>query len=235
VSTLSTASRCAVTVWHRLVRFGFRLLYNELAWLYDPVSHFVSRGRWQAWQRSALSYLPPSGRVLEVGIGPGHMVRGLAGAGYEATGLEVSRSMLGLARRWLRSANGSASICQGRAQALPFASRAFDAVIVTFPTQFIYESATLCESARVLKTGQRLIIVLEATLTDRGSHARCVSGLYRLTGQHAQRPSIAVMLGAAGFQAGCETVTLPGSQVTIAVGTKQPGRSRGAHSEHEGP
>ena len=223
--TLSTASQNAATLWRRVAGFGFRLLYNELAWLYDPVSHAVSRGRWQAWQRSAMPYLPPSGRVLEVGSGPGHLVRTLAGAGYETIGLEVSRSMLGLARRGLRKGTYAASICRGRAQALPFASHTFDAVVVTFPTRFIYEPATLCELGRVLEAGRRLVIVLEAELTDRDTHARCIGGLCYLAGQRDQRPEIVELLEAAGFRAQRETVALPGSRVIIAVGTKQPGPS----------
>lgn len=232
--TLSTASQHAAALWHRVVGFGFRLLYNELAWLYDPVSHTVSGGRWQAWQRSAIPYLPPSGRVLEVGSGPGHLVRTLAGAGYETIGLEVSRSMLGLARRTLRRDTSAASICRGRAQALPFASQTFDAVVVTFPTPFVYESATLRELGRVLEAGRRLVIVLEAELTDRDTHARCIDGLCYLAGQRDQRPEIVELLDAAGFRAQCDTVALTGSRVTIAVGTKQPGRSPGADPAHKG-
>ena len=225
MSLLSTASQRAAALWHSAVGFGFRLLYNELAWFYDPVSRLVSRGRWQAWQRSAIPFLPPSGRVLEVGSGPGHLVRTLAGAGYETIGLEVSRSMLGLARRTLRRGTSATSICRGRAQALPFASRTFDAVVVTFPTAFIYEPATLCELGRVLGAGRRLVIVLEAELTGRDTHARCIDGLCYLAGQRDQRPEIVELLDAAGFRAQCDTVALPRSRVIIAVGTKQPGRS----------
>ncbi|MCZ7544410.1 MAG: hypothetical protein M5R40_13175 [Anaerolineae bacterium] len=42
-------------LWWALVRFGFRLLYNELAFTYDLVSRVVSLGQWRAWQRAAFS------------------------------------------------------------------------------------------------------------------------------------------------------------------------------------
>ena len=77
-------------LWRRLVAFGFRLLYNELAWLYDPVSRLVSKGQWRRWVRALWPWLPASGRVLEVGSGPGHLLADLAAAGYEATGLDPS-------------------------------------------------------------------------------------------------------------------------------------------------
>jgi hypothetical protein len=46
-------------LWWRLVRFGFRLLYNEMAFTYDAVSAVVSLGEWRSWQRAALNFLPP--------------------------------------------------------------------------------------------------------------------------------------------------------------------------------
>jgi hypothetical protein len=141
--------------------------------------------------------------------------------------------MLGLARRTLKKGTSAASICRGRAQALPFASWTFDAVVVTFPTAFIYEPGTLCELGRVLEAGRRLVIVLEAELTDRDTHARCIDGLCYLAGQRDQRPEIVELLDAAGFRAQCDTVALPGGRVIIAVGTKQPGGPQGGSPADE--
>jgi hypothetical protein len=52
-------------LWWGLVRFGFRLLYNEFAFTYDTVSKVVSLGAWRCWQRAALKYLavPPGARI----------------------------------------------------------------------------------------------------------------------------------------------------------------------------
>jgi SAM-dependent methyltransferase len=47
---------------------------------------------------------------------------------------------------------------------LPFADASFDAVVSTFPTEYIYEPAAAREIARVLRPGGRLIVVLGAAL-----------------------------------------------------------------------
>ena len=146
-------------LWQRLVAFGFRLLYNELAWLYDPVSWLTSLGRWRRWQRTALAYLPPAGRVLEVAPGPGHLLAELAGAGYQVAGLDLSPAMLRLARRRLAHWRFDVALCRGRAQALPFAAECFDAVVLTFPTPFVYQAEFLAGLARILRSPGRLVVV----------------------------------------------------------------------------
>ena len=75
--------------WQQLVRFGFRLLYNEMAWTYDMVSWSVSLGEWRLWQQAALPFV--SGEtVLEIGHGPGHMLLALQNMGVAVTGLDLS-------------------------------------------------------------------------------------------------------------------------------------------------
>ena len=44
-------------LWVTLVRFGFRLLYYELAWTYDLVSWLVSLGEWVRWHRAGLPFV----------------------------------------------------------------------------------------------------------------------------------------------------------------------------------
>ena len=55
---------------YALLRIGFHLLYNELAWSYDLVSWAVSLGQWRTWGRASLRYLLGP-RVLEVAFGTG--------------------------------------------------------------------------------------------------------------------------------------------------------------------
>jgi ubiquinone/menaquinone biosynthesis C-methylase UbiE len=150
-----------------VVALGFRLLYNELAWLYDPVSWAVSLGRWRSWQQSAGRFLPAQGRVLEVGCGPGHLLAELATDGYQAVGLDLSRSMVQIARRRLQRQRLDVALCRGHASALPWAAGTFDAVVATFPTSYVYDPAWCAGVARVLRPGGRVIVVETASL-ERG-------------------------------------------------------------------
>ena len=78
---LSDAAAVIERAWWALVTFGFRLLYNEMAFTYDWVSWIVSLGQWRAWQRSALEHItaPPGTRVLELAHGTGNMQIDLRG------------------------------------------------------------------------------------------------------------------------------------------------------------
>ena len=68
----------------RFIKFGFHLLYHELAFTYDALAWLVSLGQWQAWGRTALDRVRGP-RVLEVGHGPGHLLIALARAGEAVT------------------------------------------------------------------------------------------------------------------------------------------------------
>ena len=86
------------SIWNRLVRYGFRLLYNELAWSYDVVSWTVSFGRWRDWQKTTLPFLIGH-RVLEIAHGPGHLLIAIGESGYQVFGIDLSRHMIKQAQR----------------------------------------------------------------------------------------------------------------------------------------
>jgi len=132
-------------------------LYRELAWAYDPISRFVSAGRWGAWRRFALDYA--RGRVLEVGFGTGELLIALAERGLPVVGADASREMQRVAARKLRRQGIAAPRFLARASELPFLSGAFDTVVSTFPAGYILEVASLAELARVLRPDGQLVIV----------------------------------------------------------------------------
>jgi len=147
-----------------LVRFGFRLLYNELAWTYDRVSRAVSLGQWRQWQRAVIPRLSGQ-RVLEIAFGTGDLLVDMTAVGYRPYGLDLSPYMVRLARAKLARKGMAAPLCQGRVQALPFANGLFDSVAITFPTDFICQPSALAEIGRVLAPGGRLVangVTLEA-------------------------------------------------------------------------
>jgi ubiquinone/menaquinone biosynthesis C-methylase UbiE len=205
----------------RLLSFGFRLLYNELAWLYDPVSWIVSLGRWRAWQQTIWPYLPPEGRILEVGPGPGHLLADLAAAGYyHPLGLEPSRSMLGLAARTLRRRGQPVTLCRGRANALPLRRQIFNGVVSTFPTPYIYDPAWMGELVRVLTPGGRLIVVESISFLPGGRLSHTLEQLYRVTGQSPSGPDLPRLLGQAGLRAWRDGAEVHGSLVHLVLAEK---------------
>lgn len=130
-------------------------LYHEATPLYDATAWLVSNGRWWRWTRQAADGL--SGRVLEVGPGPGHQLGWLRRRGIRAVAVELSAEMAARARR---AAPGA--VAQGDGRRLPIATGAVDAVLVTFPSQYVREPAFWSEAARVTRPGGRLRVLLDA-------------------------------------------------------------------------
>ncbi len=163
----------------RLAAWFLQHLYTTLAWAYDGVAALVSLGHWQEWVLSVRPLLPGP-RVLELGHGPGHLLRALRPAVW-AVGIDASWPMSRLARR----RHAAARLVHARAQHLPFADHCFDQVVATFPPPFIFEAATLHEVRRVLRADGSLIVLLGARLSGRSLPAALLRRLYRLTAQEA--------------------------------------------------
>jgi len=206
--------------WQRFIAFGFKLLYNDLDWLYDPVSWIVSRGLWRRWQRATWSYLPPEGRILDAGCGPGHLLAALAEDGYQPVGLDLSPAMLRLAQERLLHGGATASLCRARAQALPFAPQSFAAVISSFPTAYVYDSDWMLQVYRVLQTGGRLIVVEVVSFPGRAPRSRFLECLYQVTGQRAPAPELLRLLETSNLPARRETVEVDGSTVGLVLAIK---------------
>jgi len=146
---------------HKFVRIYLclaRLLYHQFAWAYDAVAWLVSWGHWSTWRLAALDYLP-GGALLEVGFGTGSLLIELAKKGERVVGLEASSQMHQVTAFKLHRENLTVKRVQGRTQALPFPDRNFDAIVSTFPAEFIVEEASLREFYRVLKLDGRVVIV----------------------------------------------------------------------------
>jgi ubiquinone/menaquinone biosynthesis C-methylase UbiE len=176
--------------WWSLVRFGFRLLYNELAFTYDLVSWVVSLGQWRAWQRAAIPCLSvaPGDTVLEIAHGTGGLQLDLRTAGVQTVGLDRSPQMGRIARRKMQQRGFRPRLARGNALALPFPTGSFRAVVSTFPTEFFLDARTLAETHRVLLPGGRLVIVANGRLTGRDPLSRLLELAYAITGQRGPWP-----------------------------------------------
>jgi ubiquinone/menaquinone biosynthesis C-methylase UbiE len=210
-------------LWYRLVTFGFRLLYHEMAWTYDLVIRMVSFGQWRCWTQQALTHLnvASGALVLELGHGTGNLQLDLHQAAYRVIGLDFSPQMGAIAQRKLRRAKLPARLVRGRAQVLPFADGSIDAIACTFPTPFILEQATLHEAARVLRPGARLVIVPNAVLTGADVGTAALEWLYRVTGQRGGAGlDMTGYFAQFGFRAQAVTSDCQRSRVTIIIAEK---------------
>lgn len=213
-----------VAGWWRLVRFGFRLLYNEMAFTYDTVSTMVSLGQWRDWQRAALHHImaPPGARVLELAHGTGNFEIDLRTAGYRTVALDLSRAMGRIAWRKLTRWGLHPPLVRGMAQALPFPSGIFPAVVSTFPTEFIVDPATLGEVYRVLEPGGRLVVVFSGMLTRHDAASEALEWAYRVTGQRGPwQAGMEQRFTGMGFSVEVVTEELDNSVVWLFVAEKR--------------
>lgn len=146
----------------------FETLYKN-KYLYRFASTVPFAGQWREWQRLVLPRLVGHD-VLELGCGLGDLLADMLEAGYACQAVEHSPQMVAAARETLarRKVGSQHLVIQGSAQALPFSDGSFDTVTSTFPSEYIYDGATIDEVARVLRPGGRLIVVEGANLLPIG-------------------------------------------------------------------
>lgn len=108
--------------------------------------------------------------ILDVGCGPGTLVRELVGLGARAVGLETTEEQLGDAR-----SHGIGRFVVGRAEALPLPDGAFDAVLFMRSLHHVPEAqmlAALADARRVLRGGGSVYV---AEPLAEGDHFELVS------------------------------------------------------------
>jgi SAM-dependent methyltransferase len=172
-------------VLNKVLSLFFRLLYHPFAWTYDLVSGVVSFGRWQTWVKSSLPFLEGP-NILELGYGPGHLQASLISQGFISFGLDESKQMSRIARHRLMNIAtnpNSIHLVNGRAEQLPFTSHYFQTVVVTFPTQYIFDPVTLSEVQRILAPRGKLVVLLAAWIVGDSLIDRALALVFRVTGE----------------------------------------------------
>jgi ubiquinone/menaquinone biosynthesis C-methylase UbiE len=122
-------------------------------------------------------------RVLDVACGTGVVARAAAarvGPAGRAVGLDVNEGMLAVARRTAPHIEWR----QGRAEALPFDARTFDAVTSQFGLMFFEDRpAALGEMLRVLRPGGRMAVAVWDAAERTPGYAAVIALLERLFGR----------------------------------------------------
>jgi ubiquinone/menaquinone biosynthesis C-methylase UbiE len=140
-----------------------------------PYAFLTAQPTWRehGGELAALVGLEAGQHVLDLGCGPGVSAFGMLerAPGARATGLDVSRAMVGFARMLgrLDPSGEHAEFVQGDAASLPFGDATFDAVT---GHSFLYlvsdAHRVLREAARVLKPGGRCAFLEPAGMPGTG-------------------------------------------------------------------
>jgi ubiquinone/menaquinone biosynthesis C-methylase UbiE len=140
--------------------------YDDIVSTYDTVAEQYATDYFDELSRKPFdrelltkfaALIPEGGLACDMGCGPGHLARFLANLGVEVIGIDVSRSMIEVARRL----NPELAFEQGDMLRLPFADDSFAGIVAFYSLIHIDRSRVpeaLAELRRVLsKTGPLLI------------------------------------------------------------------------------
>ncbi len=203
---------------NRWQRFYNAILYNTLAPLYNALD-WLTLGAWWRLVRRALDYVPPGGRVLEIGFGPGKLHVALARQAALCVGLDLAWGMCRFTRRRLQKAGLTSRIIRGNMLALPFPAGTFDTVVSTFTLSGLPDGhMAMREMARVTAAGGRIVLV-DIGLPRDGSRAGIFwARLWARTGDYLHdQPAL---MQAAGLTVTTFEEYGPGKHIRAVVGEK---------------
>ena len=134
-------------------------LFAPLGPTYDRAASLLSFGQDPRWRRFLVSRVPDDAHdVLDVACGTGAVAIELAQRVPErrVIGVDQSREMLAAGRERVARArlDGRIELREGRAESLPFADEAFDALTFTYLFRYVDDPrTTLDELVRVVRRG----------------------------------------------------------------------------------
>jgi SAM-dependent methyltransferase len=176
----------------------FRTLYGSAARIYEPLTRIVFVGEWRRWQETALDGLAPESAIVELGCGPGNFGAAMSGRFGKWIGLDISQEMIRVAAN--HTTTPTLFFLRSDAGAMPLVSGAADAVLATFPSNYIYEPGVLDEIRRVLKPEGRFVVVMTGELDPVGPRRRFTRAITRvLQGDQGAAIDVASLPGFEGM------------------------------------
>ncbi len=167
---------------------------------------------------SEISSSVGSGKVLDVGTGPGHLLVEIAGGNpnLELVGLDLSRSMLKIAKKLTGQYKIPVQLVRGNVRSLPFSDDTFDLVVSTLSIHHWRDPAEgIRQCLRVTAPGGRCWIYDLRTDVAAKAHASLLTGkglgrmaLSWITKFHGVNPRHYQADTVSSWLAGAETVNV---------------------------
>lgn len=141
------------------------VMFDNIAWRYDFLNHFLSLGTDRRWRKKAirlLSEVSPK-KIIDVACGTGDLaIEALKLEPAMIIGVDISEGMLAKGREKLERKNlkNIIKLVHGDSEALQFDDQTFDAAMVAFGVRNFEDlNKGLAEIFRVLKPGGQLVVL----------------------------------------------------------------------------
>jgi len=168
-------------IFRKFVGWFLQGLYVSFAWGYDIIAKFVSFGNWTQWTIQIKKFLNYEEKILEVGIGTGHLHKYLLNEKYQIYGCDLSKQMIKISSS--RVKESEPKIFRADNNKLPLRDNSFSKIIATFPSEYIFSDDFLNKSQQLLIKGGELIVLLSVNFVKNDITSRFYRILYKITGQ----------------------------------------------------
>jgi len=140
-------------------------MFNDIAFRYDFLNHFLSAGIDKQWRKKVRKYLSPGHpkQILDVATGTGDLAIELAKLNPDRIfGIDIAAGMLAIGKEKIqnRKLENIITLKEGDSENLDFSKNTFDAVTVAFGVRNFEDlNRGLSEMYRVLKPGGHVAIL----------------------------------------------------------------------------